>query len=244
VGALSVGATLKLNRGVAAIRGTDLGTSLQSSPNFDATVGFHALATDVDARGTNNGNGVGLDMGGAYQLASGLRFGLVLENVVNAQSWNDNNLVYYRKVFRIRQVADQLTDTTISNIERVSYSASDPMQKALHDSLTTGGTFPMRIRAGVNLQRGILTVAGGATIRAKQALDLGAAQQVSAGAEVRIIPFLPLRAGLSSDLAGGFTISGGFGMKVGPLRMDWAGANSTSGAHKGFQVAFGLSVMP
>ena len=244
VGALSVGATLKLNRGIAAVRGTDLGTSLQTSPNFDATVGFHALVTDVDSGGTNNGNGVGLDMGGAYQLASGLRFGLVLENLVNAQSWSDNNLVYYRKVFRIRQIADQLTDTTISNIERVSYNASDPMQKSLHDSLTTGGTFPMRIRVGVNLERGKLTLAGGATIRAKQALDLGAAQQLSGGVELRLIPVLPLRAGISSDLAGGFTFAGGFGLKFGPVRIDWAGANSTSGAHKGFQVAVGMSVMP
>ncbi|MBI4501829.1 MAG: conjugal transfer protein TraF [Gemmatimonadetes bacterium] len=242
VGALAVGATLKINRGIVALRAENLNTTLQTSPNFQATAGFHALLSEVDTN-TFNGSGVGIDLGGAYQLASGVRFGLVLENLINSTSWDDKHLIYYRQEFRLTQTGDQLVDTTISDIDRVRYSSSDPLQKRLHDSLTTGGTYPMRIRAGVNANSGIFTLAAGLVIRAKQALDFGAAQQASAGAEIRLIPFLPLRAGMATDLAGGFTFSGGLGFKFGPVRLDGAIANSPTGDHKGFQAAVGLSIL-
>ena len=58
--------------------------------------------SEIDSSKTN-GSGVGLDLGGAYELASGLRFGLVIENLINATSWDDSHLVYYRKQFRLTQ---------------------------------------------------------------------------------------------------------------------------------------------
>ena len=184
-----------------------------------------------------------MDVGGAYDLASGIRFGLVIENLLNVTSWDDANLVYYRKQYRVRQVGDQVVDSTISNIEKAPYNAGDPLEKALHDSLTASGTFPTRIRAGVNVTRTRFTVAGGITLRAKRGLDPGAAQQLSAGAELRPAPVLALRAGLSSDLASGMTLGGGIGLKLGPVRLDAALANTLSGDHKGFQVALGASIM-
>ena len=242
IGALAVGTTLKISRGIAAIRAEDLGTMLQTNPTFNATAGFHALASEVDSS-TSNGSAVGLDLGGSYQLTSGLRFGLVLENIVNSTNWDDQHLVYYRKQFKLTQNGSQYTDSTISNIDKAPYNPADPLQKRLHDSLTTGGTYPMRIRAGVNATSGMITIAGGVVLRVKQALDVGAAQQVSAGAELRLIPILPLRVGLSTDLAGGFTLSGGLGLKLGPLRFDGAVANSASGDHKGFQAAVGVAIL-
>ena len=242
IGALAIGTTLKISRGIVAIRAEDLGTTLQTNPSFNASAGFHALVSDVDSS-KSNGSSVGLDLGGSYQLVSGLRFGLVLENVINSTNWDDQHLVYYRKQFRLSQNGSQVTDSTISNIDRAPYNPADPLQKRLHDSLTVGGTYPMRIRAGVNATSGKITLAAGAVIRVKQALDIGAAQQLSAGAEIRLIPFLPLRAGMSSDMQGGFTLSGGLGLKLGPLRFDGAVANTPSGNHKGFLAAVGLSIL-
>jgi hypothetical protein len=244
IGALAVGATLKVNRGIIALRGADLGTSLQSNPAFDATLGYHFLVSDLDSAGYNNGRGFGLDLGGAYQLRSGLKLGLVLENFLNTQSWTPDHLVYYRKIFRLQQTGDQLVDATIADIDRAPYNANDPLEKALRDSMQTGGTFPARVRAGVNIDLGLFTVAGGAVIRARKALDFNAAQQVSAGVEMRAISLLPLRAGISSDLAGGFTFSGGMGLKLGPFRLDAAVADTPSGKHRGFQAALGMSILP
>ncbi len=242
VGALGVGATLKINKGSFGLRAADINTSLQTNPNFDARVGFHALMTDIEASKISNGSGFGLDLGGAYQLPGGLRVGLVVENIVQKMSWSDANLVYYRKQFRLTQNGDVVTDTTIADIEKAAYNASDPMQKALRDSLDTG-TNPTRIRAGVNYSTGMLTLAGGAIINATKGLDISAAKQVGVGLELRLIPFIPLRAGLNTDFAGGTTLSAGFGLKLGPVRMDAALASTTAGDHQGFQGALGLSFM-
>src|SRR6185295_4920069 len=110
-----------------------------------------------------------------------------LENFLNTQSWTPDHLVYYRKIFRLQQSGDQLVDATLADLDRVAYDPNDPLQKALRDSMETGGTFPARVRAGVNIDMGMFTFAGGAVLRARKALDFNAAQQVSAGVEMRAI---------------------------------------------------------
>jgi hypothetical protein len=241
VGALAVGATFKYTRGIGVARVEDLGTSLQTNPTFVAKAGVHGLVTDLDSS-TANGSAIGLDVGGAYELASGIRFGVVIENLLNETSWKDDHLAYYRKEYRITQNGDQYTDSTVADIDRVPYDESDPLQRALRDSLRHG-TYPTRIRAGVYLPLGPLHLAGGITLRAREGLTREAASHAAVGAELRIIPFLPLRAGIATDLASGTTLSGGFGLKLGPVRIDTALSNTPSGDHQGFLAAVGISIM-
>jgi hypothetical protein len=89
---------------------------------------------------------------------------------------------------------------------------------------------------------GMLTLMGGAVVSAKQGLEFSAAQQVGVGVELRLIPFIPLRVGYNTDFSGS-TISGGVGLKLGPVRLDAALANTTSGDHMGFNGAVGFSFM-
>lgn len=243
VGHLAVGATLKFTQGVAVFRAEDLGTSLQTSPNFDAVLGAHALMTKDPSKNYSNGSGVGLDVGGAYELSPGLRFGLSIENLVGTMSWKDANLVYYRRLYTLTQNGDQFSDSTIAQDDSVPYNASVPAQKALHDSLFAHSGFPTRVRASVRLHTGMLTLLGGADLRVKEGMVSSDGQQFSAGAELLPLGILALRAGFATNFEGGTTLAGGTGLKLGPLRWDVGLTSTSSGDRKGFQVAVGFAIM-
>jgi hypothetical protein len=245
VGTLAVGGTAKFSTGVLVARVENLpgtgSTSLQTNPNFDARVGVHGLVSDLD-QGNHNGTAWGLDVAGAYELGSGLRFGLVIENLFHPTAWDDDRLVYYRKRFQFVQNGDTFQDTTISDLDRVPYDRGDPLQKALRDSMVRG-TFPTRLRAGVNYEAGPLTIAGGLMFRPGLGIEPAAAQSVSAGAELRIIPFLPLRVGFTNDFGSGTTVGLGAGLKFGPVRFDGAFSSAPGGDYRGFQLGFGLGII-
>jgi len=242
VGHLAVGATFRLTQMITAGIAGDAGSFLQNAPNFSARAAGQALIFHPDSSATNNGFGVGLDFGLAYDLASGIRLGLAVENVFSTISWKEKNLVYYRQDYILEQVGDQFTDSTVADIN-MPYDPTDPNQLALHDSLVGAQTFPTRVRAGVLLSAGPFLIAGDAMVQLKRGLVPGDAQRLSAGAELPLGGFCALRAGLSSNFAGSFSYGGGFGFKMGPVRLDLGASATPGGSRQGMQVAFGLSVM-
>lgn len=242
VGTLAVGATFKYTYGIAIGLARDMGTSLQSSPSFNATLAGQALGTDV-TKSTHNGTGVGLDVGGVYQLASGLRFGLSIENLISKMSWKDDNLLYYRYAYQITQNGSQFSDMTIAKDSGVAYNPNDPNQLALHDSLFAHANFPMRVHGGVRFDPGPVTLMGDAMVQLRSGLGSTTTKRVSAGAELTAIPVIRLRAGLATDFNGGITLAGGVGLKAGPVRLDASVANTTGGDRQGAIVAVGLGIM-
>jgi len=243
VGHLAVGATVKYNRGILAGRAADLGSYVQNAPSFEARVGGHALVYDPDSS-LNNGSGFGVDLGAAYEFVSGIRIAASIENLVSTMSWNESNLVYYRQEYLLRQDANSLTysDSTISNIEKAPYNAADPAQKALRDSLLTGHPLGTMLRLGAQLSAGPVLLAGDAQFRVAKGVVAGPAQRLSVGAELPL-SVIRLRGGLASDFSGGFSLSGGLGFKLGPVRLDFAAATTPGGDRQGLTVATGLSVM-
>jgi hypothetical protein len=241
VGHLAVGATLKLTQMFIAGIASDAGSFLQNAPNFSTRAAGQALLFHPDSSATNNGFGVGLDVGVAYDLVSGIRLCLAVENVFSTISWKEQNLVYYRQDYIMEQVGDQFTDSTVADIE-MPYDPTDPNQLALHDSLIGAQTFPTRVRAGVLLSAGPLRIAGDAMLQLKRGLVPGDKQRLSAGAELPL-KFFALRAGLSSNFSGSFSYGGGFGFKMGPVRLDLGASATPGGSRQGMQAAFGLSVM-
>lgn len=243
VGTLAVGATLKLTRGIAIARAIDLGTSLQSSPTFDAELGGAALVTDV-SKSTNNGFGVGLDLGGVYELHPGLRFALDIENLMSTVTWKDDNLLFYRYQYAMMFANGVFSDQTIAKDTGVAYNAADPLQLQLHDSLFSGANFPTRVRAGARIAAGKIAVLADVMVQIKSGLGSTDKQRAGVGVELGIIPFLPLRAGLATNFESGVRIAGGFGLKLGPVRLDTGISATEGGPRKAFQVATGLSIMP
>jgi hypothetical protein len=240
-GHLAVGATLKLTQMFTAGIASDAGSFLQNAPDFSTRAAGEALIFHPDSSATNNGFGVGLDLGVAYDLVSGMRLGLAIENLFSTISWKEQNLVYYRQDYIMQQIGDQFTDSTVADVD-MPYTASDPNQRALRDSLVGVQTFPTRLRAGVLLRAGPLRVAGDAMLQLKHGLVPGDAQRLSAGAELPL-KIVALRAGLSSNFSGSLSYGGGLGFLMGPVRLD-LGVNATpGGSHQGMQAAIGLSVM-
>jgi hypothetical protein len=239
-GHLAVGATLKLTRMVTAGIAGDAGSFLQNAPNFSTRAAGQALLFHPDSS-TNNGFGVGLDLGVAYDLMSGIRLGLTIENVFSTISWHENNLVYYRQDYIMQQVGDQFTDSTVADIE-MPYDPADPNQAALHDSLVSTQTFPTRVRAGVLLSAGPVRITGDALVQLKSGLVPSDKQRLSAGVELPL-KFVALRAGLSSNFSGGISYGGGLGFRMGPARLDLGASATPGGDRQGLQVAFGLSIL-
>ena len=241
-GQLAVGATVKFTNGVALGRFEDAGTSLQTAPNFQSVIGGQALFTDV-SKNVSNGSGVGLDVGGVYELASGLRLGLTIENLVSVMSWKDDNLKFSRKVFALTQNGDLFSDSTIADDSVIAYNPANPVQKAMHDSLFTTGTFPTKVRAAAALHSGMLTLVGGLEFRVKQGVVGSDPQLASVGAEILPLGVIALRAGLATNFEGGTTLGVGGGLKLGPIRLDAGLTSTSSGDRKGFQAATGFSIM-
>jgi hypothetical protein len=239
-GHLAVGATIKLTQGIAIGGVEDLGSTLQTNP-FVGEARVHLLYTSPDSSVTN-GFGLGADLGAAWELASGIRLGLAIENVFSTMSWSEDGLLYQRREYRLEQVGDAYVDSVISEIESQPFDETDPMQAALRDSILGRATFPTRVRAGAQLKAGPVLLAGDAMIRIKRGLVPGEARRLSAAAELPL-SVIALRGGLATDLETGVTFGGGLGLKAGPVRLDTAVNWTPGGDRQGLFLAFGLGIM-
>jgi hypothetical protein len=228
VGEFSLGVTGKyiVGHGLASMR--DNGSNITSNPvavNLDAPV----VLTDT---GTfNNGSGFGIDVGAAWKIGN-LQAGATIKNVINTFAWNTDRLYY----IPVKATFDQ--NNSDSKVDSILPLSSAPV--ALQDELTKrveSATAKPSLALGVawtGLSR--LTIAGDIRQRFGDGLELGPKTQIGVGAELRLIPFIPLRAGVTS-LTGGMRYSGGFGLEFGVFNLqasaslfDVDGRNDTAGA--------------
>jgi hypothetical protein len=240
MGYLAVGATIKLTQGLMIGGVEDLGSQLQTNP-FVGEARAHLLYTHPDSS-WSNGFGVGADLGVAWELLSGIRLGLAIENVFSTMSWSEDDLLYERREYRLEQQGDTYVDSVISEIESSPFDESDPLQAALRDSILGRSTFPTRVRAGAQLKVGPVLLAGDAMIRVKRGLVPGESRRISAAAELPTA-VVNLRGGIASDLETGITFGGGLGLKAGPVRLDTAINWAPGGNRQGLSLAFGLGIM-
>lgn len=238
-GQLAVGATIKLTQGIAVAGLQDLGSFLRTNP-FEAEGRVHALYVNPDS-GIGNGFGVGADLGIAYELISGLRLGLAIENVFSIMSWNEDALLYQRREYRLFQDGDTYTDSVISEIDETPYDASDPLQLALRDSVLGRATFPTRVRAGAQLALGPVLLAGDAMVQLKRGLVAGETARLGVAAELPL-KVVAVRGGLASDFSG-LSVGGGLGLQGGPVRFDIGASLTPGGDRQGLLLGVGLSIM-
>lgn len=239
-GHLAVGATVKVTQGAIIAGVQDLGSMLQTNP-FVGEARAHLLYTHPDSS-LWNGFGVGADLGVAYDLISGVRLGLAIENAVSSMSWDEDALLYQRREYRLEQQGDVYADSVISEIEETPFDETDPIQAALRDSLVGRSTFPTRVRAGAMLRVGPVLLAGDAMVRLKRGLVSEESRRVSAAAELPL-SVVALRGGLATDLETGVTFGGGLGVKGGPLRVDLAASWTPAGDRQGLFLALGVGIM-
>ncbi len=229
LGHLSVGATYKYVIGHFIGSAADLGTQVAFNPLFSATEAGETVYTNYDSHcgnfnpfttgmcGGQAGKGYGVDLGGALQLfGRGITLSAVLVNAIGKMTWDQNRLFYARTVRADSQLASgsvvTVADTQLT-LKTAAQIAADPSARKLESALLANADFSRLLRLGAALRNGPLTVAGDMQLRLEQGLDQQPGQLVSAGAEYRVLGFLPLRAGGSWDFAGATMIGGGDGLQ-------------------------------
>lgn len=199
----AVGATVKYTVGHALVTGLDAGSAINTSA---ITVNFPAIIPDSISGTTGNiGSGVGLDLGGAWTIP-GFRFGVSAQNVVNTFKWDTTKLAVRSSTALFR------SDTSFSQTDSVDrpYATAPAALRAKVAALK----FKPVLAAGMSFDwLPMMTVSADVRQQVGDGIEVGPKSLLAAGVEYRIIPFIPLRAGVST-MTGGYGVSGGFGVHV------------------------------
>lgn len=216
----AVGATLTYTVGNFLVLGQENESSLQSNP-LRVDVQFPLVHTEFpnDSAGrtfgdvVNNGAGIGLDVGGAWQGGI-FGVGVVIRNLFNTFDWDPEHL-------RFRDGSGIWTaDTAYTSFEARDISDAPPELVERIDRLYT---FSPVLAVGVTaLVLPNLTVTGDVRHALEDNLDVGTRSHVGVGAELEALSILPLRAGLAW-ISGGYRVSGGLGVRMGPFQLAVAG---------------------
>lgn len=261
LGRLSVGATYKHILGHTLGRGGVISSSFVTNP-FAVNAAGHAIYTDFgegancgdrgfslsassDPCSMNAGKGFGVDVGAVLQMGGrNLTLSAVLVNALGSMDWQADRMVYERTTnTMIQDGSGSITDTSISVTLRGAQIDADPVARAYRDSLMAEADFSRVLRVGAALRRGMVTLTAGGSLRLAAGLDGEPAQTLSAGGELRLLGFLPLRAGISSDLGKTIAFSAGSGLSLFGFNLDASIASITGSDRPGVIVGVGASLM-
>lgn len=218
----AVGATLKYTLGNFMMLGQENGSSLTSSP-IAVDVQFpmvHTPLPDDSAEDQsvgdvlNNGSGYGLDVGAAWQGGM-FSAGVVIKNLINTFDWDLEGLQYREGS------ATWNADTSYTSFEQGDV-ADAPVE--ITDRIESLYTFSPVLQAGAAARiLPFLTVTGELRHAIDESLVVGSRNHVGVGAELTILPILPLRAGIAA-ISGGYQLSAGVGLKLGSFQLSVSGA--------------------
>lgn len=235
IGDFAVGVTGKyiIGNGAASMR--DNGSTITSNP---VAVYLDAPMVMTDTASLNNGSGWGLDVGAAWSLGP-LRAGAVVHNVVNTFAWNTDQLYYMPFQATFDENGRSTEVDSILPIDR----APAALRQTLVSRLADQKVRPTLAIGAAYTGLPFLTLAADVRQRlGDDGITLGEKTHVGAGAELRIIPFLPVRAGIAS-VTGGTRFSAGAGLELGIVNLqasaqfnDIQGRNDTA---LGVTVSFG-----
>ena len=216
----SLGATVTYTVGNFLALGQEENSSLSSSP-LEVHVRFPVIQTAMagdsasfEPAELDNGRGMGLDLGAAWQGGI-FSAGVVVRNVINTFEWDLAKLQYRSGE------ATWTADTSYTSFEEAPIEqAPAALLERIHDLYEFSPVMSAGAAARI---LPFLTLTGELRHAVKENLDVGARNHVGVGAELRILPILPLRAGVSL-VSGGYQLSGGLGLKLGPMQVSASGA--------------------
>lgn len=219
----SFGVTGKYIVGLAVARAQDNG-SLVTPDNI--AVAFPVINTDSAHLG-NAGSGVGVDIGVAWTDGA-TTIGATARNVVNTFAWSTTGLRY--------------TPGTVSfdgnppktNFDQAPYSSAPASMRAALEA----EKFKPELAAGLAHRMDNLTITADASTRIGDGIEISPKMHIGVGAELRIIPFLPLRAGVAA-VSEGYQIAGGAGLRLGPLELGFGASmrSTNSGTEYGGMIS-------
>jgi hypothetical protein len=205
----SFGATGKYVQSIFVARGKDNGSQITPS-SISLVFPVITIQTGDSASGIPDaGHGMGLDLGVAWSAGNTTISGTV-RNVVNTFKWNTTAL-------RTRSGAaffDGSAQDSTSFAEQ-PYSAAPAAMRAELEAEKFEPEFALGISHRVS---SLLLVTADGSKRMSGGIDTGPESHVGVGAELTIIPFIPLRAGVAA-IQNGYLVAGGLGLNIGPLEI-------------------------
>jgi hypothetical protein len=228
----SIGATVKYGVAHGLVHMVDSGSTLTYEPLAVDAAAEVLVSTEWDA-----GRMWAADVGAAMEWGS-LVAGISLINAYSSIEWNEEMFELTQYAVHADYDSSTTTDTTVA-FEDLSPADQEQVTAFLEDAQV-----PSRLRLGVAWEMGsTLTLSAdymemiGGTLRSRWQRHL------SAGAELRALSFLPLRAGLATDFEQ-FAIAGGLGIYAGPVHLDLSAGRWGLGVGDGASLAVSLSIWP
>ncbi len=228
----SVGATVKYGLAHGLARLADQGSLLASDP-LALDVEAEALnSTDVDA-----GRIWAVDVGAAMDWKS-LVVGLSLQNALADIVWSEEDFELTQYSLTADFDSTTLTDTT------VAFAQLSPADQERVLGFLDRTDVPKQLRLAAFYRLGpMFSISADVTERIGGRLRAGWERSAAVGAELRPVQFLPLRAGVATNLEG-VAYTGGLGIYSGPVHLDMSVGRWGVLGGDGLAVALSLSIWP
>ncbi|HKW46142.1 MAG TPA: DUF5723 family protein [Gemmatimonadaceae bacterium] len=213
----AIGATVKYVVGNALLLGEDAGSRLVANP-LGVNVQFPIIQSDTAFSGMpQRGHGVGLDVGAAWEFGP-FAAGATIQNLLNTFKWNVNDM-YFRPGGAVFSGAA----TRTTSFDAISMASVPDSLRARADAMAVevdAMRFTPSLNVGASMQvLPFLTAMADVRQNLGDGMHLAERTHVGAGAELRLIPFLPIRAGLSM-ISGGYVASAGAGLELAFFRLN------------------------
>lgn len=211
--------------GARILRGSDLQRARMFEPSID--LANESLSVAIGGLQSTGGTGFGVDAGVTAQPVPGLSVGLALRNVLRGMSWDDDLRVRFAE-YDDRELSRTDPEDLLERLESRPLDPELLPEEAL-DVLRAGfmddAHPPTEIGLGAAYRTGGTGI--GATFRSTVgAGDLHADWPLYlAGGVEQALSFLRLRGGLATSFDA-VLYSAGFGLALGPVRLDIAGARA------------------
>lgn len=204
---------------------------------------FEPLALDVEMQklqsaGGNAGSAFAADLGLAMEWEGRIVVGASLTNAIQHISWEASNFELTNYDISA-DYADIAVETTT-----FAYDELDPAAQEAIDGVLDDASLPRRLRFA-----SLMRVSPQLDVSADYMEMIGGSlrsqwdRSLAAGAELRVFPMVPLRAGMATSFDK-FALTGGLGLHTGPLHVDFAVGRWGLGGGDGFVSALSLSFWP
>ena len=232
-GSFAVGATLKYTVGHIGVTALlDSSSVVMANPfSFDISVPVISPANYDYAGLENNGTGLGMDLGVAWEGETWV-FSAALQNVFNTFEWELDGYEY-----RLGQIT--LDGTSVTS-DFGAVPATVPAPALLSDLLDQ--RFKFAINMGVAYRQSEkLALMADFRHDTGERLVVGKRSRIGLGAELKLLSFLPLRGGVSFVSGGAVQLAAGLGLELGPVKLSGGYLTEKGSAGEFRAASFALS---
>ena len=220
---------------VRYVYGIAHGEVLESSGLVSTTMEGVSGDGRVLLRHSQGGQGFAADWGAVARLNQRLTAGISLSNMFNSLKWN--------KKVTMREYGVTLEPVTVESLQNTDEDSIFDSYESEYDGEAYSAGVPAELRLGASYKLRRIVLAANLVQGFEERLGVSTKTQLSTGVELRLIGFLPLRAGVSFGGLSGFAFGTGLGLDFGGFDLDFGYGSSGSLPGEGMKgMAFGMGM--